>query len=209
VSSPTVTYLDSPLTNGTTYFYKIKAVNAGGQSANSAEVSATPKPPAPAAPTGLVAVAGNAKASLTWTASAGATWYNIKRSLVSGGPYTTTSGPGSVTTASDTETSLANGTTYYYVVSAVNAGGESANSNEVSVIPEAPINGVCGTADQTYLYNVSSWGSNALCRAGTADPSTVAFPKPGTEVFWTCEGAFNGLDSSCKAQRNDRTIVKL
>jgi fibronectin type 3 domain-containing protein len=35
-------YTDTGLTNGTTYYYKVAAVNAGGQSPQSAEVSATP-----------------------------------------------------------------------------------------------------------------------------------------------------------------------
>ncbi|MCA1607668.1 MAG: hypothetical protein LC775_19875, partial [Acidobacteria bacterium] len=41
----------------------------------------------PAAPTGLTATAGNAQVALSWTASSGATSYNVKRSTTSGGPY--------------------------------------------------------------------------------------------------------------------------
>jgi predicted phosphodiesterase len=89
----------------------------------------------PAAPTGLTATAGNAQVSLSWTASSGATSYNVKRGTVSGGPYTTVA-PG-VTSTSITDTGLTNGTTYYYVVSAVNAIGESVNSSQVSATPIA------------------------------------------------------------------------
>ena len=70
---------------------------------------------------------------LSWSASTGATSYNVKRSTTSGGPYTTIASP---TTTSYTDTGLTNGTTYYYVVSAVNAAGESANSAQVSAAPE-------------------------------------------------------------------------
>jgi rhamnogalacturonan endolyase len=95
--------------------------------------SSAPQPPP--APTGLAATAGDAQVSLTWNASSGATSYNVKRATVSGGPYTTIASP---TTTSYTDTTAVNGTTYYYVVSAVNGSGESANSTEVSATPSAP-----------------------------------------------------------------------
>jgi fibronectin type 3 domain-containing protein len=140
VAAPTgTTYLDTSLTNGTKYFYVVSAVNSAGESANSSEVSATPSAPAnpPATPTNLQATAGNAQVSLTWSASTGATSYNLKRSTTSGGPYTKISSP---TTANYTDTSLTNSTKYFYVVSAVNSAGESANSSEVSATPTAPAN---------------------------------------------------------------------
>ena len=84
------------------------------------------------APTGLTAATGNAQVTLSWNALSGATSYNVKRSLLSGGPYTTVAT--GVTGTSYHDSGLANGTTYYYVVSAVNAGGESANSSQVSAL---------------------------------------------------------------------------
>ena len=135
LTSPSFT--DTGLTNGTTYFYVVSAVNSAGESANSSEVSAKPTAPAqaPAAPTGLMATAANAQVSLAWTARAGATSYNVKRSTSTGGPYTKISSP---TATNFTDTNLANGTTYFYVVSAVNATGESANSAQASATPVAP-----------------------------------------------------------------------
>jgi len=137
----TPSYTNTGLTNGTTYYYVVSAVNAVGESANSAQVSVMPSagPTVPSAPTGLTATAGNAQAALSWNAVSGATSYNVKRSTTSGGPYTTVA-PG-VTTPSYTNTGLTNGTTYYYVVSAVNAAGESANSAQVGVTPQAPQTG--------------------------------------------------------------------
>ncbi|MDI4647388.1 fibronectin type III domain-containing protein [Cohnella hashimotonis] len=85
------------------------------------------------APAGLTATSGDTTAYLTWYASTGATNYNIKRSTTAGGPYTTIAT--AVTGNVFHDTGLTNGTKYYYVVSAVNAGGESGNSNEVSATP--------------------------------------------------------------------------
>jgi endoglucanase len=87
----------------------------------------------PSAPTSLSAAAGNAQVTLTWAASAGATSYNVKRASVSGGPYTTIAA--SVTGTTYTNIGLTNGTTYYYVVSALNSAGESSNSSQVSATP--------------------------------------------------------------------------
>jgi len=90
----------------------------------------------PPAPTGLSAVAGNAQVSLSWTASLGATSYNVKRSIVTGGPYTIIASL--VLNTTYTDIGLTNGTIYYYVVSAVNSAGESAlNSAQVSATPLA------------------------------------------------------------------------
>ena len=135
IGTPTATnYTDTGLTNRTTYYYVVSAVNSAGESANSVEVSATPNAP-PAAPTGLTASAGNAQVSLTWNASTGATSYHVKRSTTSGGPYTQIGAP---TATNYTDTGLTNGTPYYYVVSAVNSAGESANSSQASATPVAP-----------------------------------------------------------------------
>jgi endoglucanase len=88
-------------------------------------------PSAPAFPTGLRAAWVSAsRIDLTWTASAGATSYNVKRSTTSGGPYTTIAT--NVTTTSYSDTSVTAGTTYYYVVSANTAAGESLNSAEAT-----------------------------------------------------------------------------
>ncbi|MFL6034592.1 MAG: fibronectin type III domain-containing protein, partial [Gaiellaceae bacterium] len=129
-----VSFNDTGLTNGTAYFYKVTAVNAVGESATSAERSATPAG-APSAPT-LTATAGNASVGLSWTAPAAngsaITSYKLYRGTSSGGEtlFTTL---GNVTSYNDT--SAANGTTYYYVVSAVNGIGEGATSGEGSAMP--------------------------------------------------------------------------
>ena len=94
--------------------------------------SATPAAPTlPAAPTGVKATAnGKKRITVTWLASSGATSYKVKRSSTPGGALTVV-GP-NVTSLSFTDTSVVSKSTYYYVVSAVNAAGESGNSSQVS-----------------------------------------------------------------------------
>jgi alpha-L-fucosidase 2 len=91
----------------------------------------------PAAPTGLLGTPGDRQIALAWTTSTGASSYNVKRSLANNGPYSTIAT--NVRSTSFTDTGLANGTTYYYVVSAVNSLGASANSGQASAVPTAVV----------------------------------------------------------------------
>ena len=131
----TIGYTEGCLTDGVTHYYVVTAVNAHGESGYSNQASATPTAPQspPATPTGINALPGNTQVTLSWNVSAGATSYNVKRATVSGGPYTTIAR--GVTGASYVNAGLANGTTYYFVVSAVNAAGESGKSAQVAVTP--------------------------------------------------------------------------
>jgi hypothetical protein len=86
----------------------------------------------PAAPTGLTAIAGSGSVALSWSASATATNYYVKRSTTSGTGYTTIATNASL---AFTDIGLNSSTIYYYVVSAVSASGESTNSSEVSATP--------------------------------------------------------------------------
>jgi alpha-L-fucosidase 2 len=87
----------------------------------------------PPAPTSLTAIPGNARVSLNWTASEGANSYNIGRSTTNGGFYATIAT--NITSLGYLDASLTNGTTYYYVVSAVNLWGQGANSTQANATP--------------------------------------------------------------------------
>lgn len=89
----------------------------------------------PAAPTGLTAAPGDARVTLSWNAvpEPDVTSYRVYRSAAAGGPYAlvaTRPAPGYV------DTGLTNGTTYYYVVTALDASFESAYSNEAAATPQ-------------------------------------------------------------------------
>lgn len=128
-------YDDTAVTNGTTYYYRVAATNAKGDSATSNEVALTPAyTAAPSAPQRLKATAKKGGVMLTWSApkdqgTAPVTGYRIYRS-VAPGLETFLVAVGNTTHYSDE--GLASGTTYYYKVTAVNAVGESPKSNEDS-----------------------------------------------------------------------------
>lgn len=163
-------YNDIDVINGQQYFYVVSSTNGSGESADSSEVSATPNVP-PAAPTGLGATAGSNQVALAWTGSAGAVSYNIKRSLTSGSGYSTI-GTTTDPTVAFTDLTAIKFTTYYYVVSAVSAYGESSDSSEVSATPT----GVYGPS----AYESFNYGSLANGTASTADGFTGNWNVSGT-----------------------------
>lgn len=126
-------YTDINAANGTTYYYVVSAANNSGESSNSSEVSATPEVPATlAAPTNLTATpAHRGQITLRWnqSVSPNISANNIYRATTSGGPYTLAASVSAATSYKDSH--LSSGTTYYYVVTALNGSGQESNySNE-------------------------------------------------------------------------------
>ena len=73
IGSPTETsYSDAGLTNGTTYYYVVRAHDGTSESPNSQVVSATPTAVPPAIPTGIEATSLNDTITVKWTAVANA-----------------------------------------------------------------------------------------------------------------------------------------
>src|SRR5256886_16057335 len=93
--------------------------------------------PVPLPPTGLTAsTVSTSQINLSWTASTGATNYIVLRSTTSGGPYAQVAS--SVTSSSYSDTGLTASTTFYYVVQAAEAGGQSEISPKASVTKQDP-----------------------------------------------------------------------
>jgi hypothetical protein len=123
---------------------------------------------APMAPTGLAATTAKAQVNLTWNGSSIATGYYVKRSTSSG----TEAQIAAVSTASYSDSNLINGTKYFYVVSAYNSYGTSANSAEVNATPVAPpppVADVTITVDPTktlpispYIYGTNFYSGNTV-----------------------------------------------
>jgi fibronectin type 3 domain-containing protein len=129
------TYTVTGLTGGTKYYFIVTAVNDSGESTASTEANATPIIPVPAAPTGLTAKAGPSQVSLAWTASAGATSYNVYYGTATGVTIANGKKVGGITTTTHTVSSLTSGKAYFFIVTAVNAAGESAASTEATATP--------------------------------------------------------------------------
>ena len=92
-------------------------------------------PGPPDRPVGLVATADNGQVSLSWPAANNAAAYYV---YFSTSPGVVTSIANRIATVNGTsyiQTGLTNGTTYYYVITSVNANSESAASNQVSATP--------------------------------------------------------------------------
>jgi len=191
IVSPTASYTDSTVTNGTKYYYVVYAVNSAGESATSSEVSATPVAPetAPLAPTGLTATVLDDTITLGWDATAHASTYTVKRSTASAGPYTDVSTNIAGTSCIDSGLSLG---TYYYVVSAVNSAGVSPDSTPISkeiVLPTAPTlldptTPSSGKVSLTWSYSgaaksynvyMSSDGGSTYTKVNTSDIAAKAY----------------------------------
>jgi titin len=128
------TWSDGTVTAGTIYFYFVCAFNAAGEGPRSVEQKAIPYS-VPDSPT-LTATAGVSKVTLTWN-TPGSNGAIIEKYMVYRGR--SAGGEGlfikdvKTTTWVDTDVTVA--TTYFYVVSAVNAAGEGPLSMEQSSIP--------------------------------------------------------------------------
>jgi fibronectin type 3 domain-containing protein len=174
-------YTDTGLTNGVTYYYVVTAINGSGESPAGSPVSAQPLPPVPDAPADLSATAGDSQVVLAWSASAGATSYKVKRATASGGPYVTVA---TVTGTGYTDTGLTNGTTYYYIVTASNLGGESSTDASVDgspLPPPAAPTALAATPD--YHQVVLTWNA-----AATATSYTVKRASGGANYVTVATG---------------------
>ncbi|MFA5773667.1 MAG: peptidoglycan-binding protein, partial [Candidatus Paceibacterota bacterium] len=138
---------------------------------------------APPVPTGLSATASDVSAVLSWTASAGATKYDIYKKVGADYPYLA-----QTTSTSYTATGLTNGTIYYFKVSALDSSSpnkESAATTEVSVTPVAPSgSGRHGSSTASATSAVST-----VTPAGTAVPATPVVGCSGGNLFNTQTGA--------------------
>lgn len=125
------TYTVTGLTNGTTYYFEVEAVNGSGTSSPSGSASATPSAATtpPATPSGLTATGGSGQVSLSWNTVTGATYYGVLRGSGPSGPFALIAKPAGTTY---TDTGLQSTTTYYYEVEAVNSAGASSPSSYVS-----------------------------------------------------------------------------
>jgi len=168
-----VSFPDTGLSASTTYFYRVRATNASGDSPYSNTASATTQspPPPPTAPTNLAATAaGSSEIDLSWTnTSTSQTGLKIERSL-DNVTFTQIAVAGA-TAVSFPDTGLSASTTYFYQVRATNASGDSPYSNTASATtqsppppPTAPTN-LAATASSSSQIDLS-WTNTATNQTG-------------------------------------------
>ncbi len=187
-------------------------------SINGLELIANPTNAIPAAPTSLVAVVGNALVILSWSVPSGASGFSVKRGTSSGGPYSIIAS--NLTQAAYRDPSFVPNTTYYYVVSAANALGESPDSFEVSArptngLPDVVVTSVTWTPANLFNGSQAVFSARVLNRgsastpagttlgvgfnvdgAGTASWSTSysSALAPNSSVTLTADGGPNGVN---------------
>lgn len=147
------TYIDTGLTNGTTYFYQVTAVNTDGESQRSNEASATPQGSPPFAPTNLLATAiASSQIDLTWSDNSNnETGFVLEYAPISNFAADLTTVNLGSNTSNFSAMGLSAGTTYWFRVRATNSGQDSSNSNVASATTTAPSSG--GGLSATYFDN--------------------------------------------------------
>ncbi len=172
------------LTNGTTYYFKVAAVNTAGQGLPSAAVSAVPVT-VPGAPTGLTATRGNAQVVLSWAGPASdggspVTGYDLYVGTTA--DLSRNAPVARVTGTVVTVTNLINGTRYYFRLTAVNEIGEGPPSNEVSAVPLTVPGAPTGlTATPGNSRVTLSWAAPASGGAAISSYLIFAGTRPGGE----------------------------
>ncbi|MEM3065674.1 MAG: fibronectin type III domain-containing protein [Candidatus Nitrosotenuis sp.] len=161
------TYQHTGLTTGTTYTYRVSAVNSVGAGSASSEAAATPTsssaPAAPSTPTNLVATVSASQINLSWSAPANTggypvTGYKIEYKAGSGSYAVLVQNTASVSTTYS-HTGITAGQTYIYRVYAINSIGTSAASSEVTAtssssgagVPGAPLSFAATSAGPTQI----------------------------------------------------------
>lgn len=131
-------HLHRPIEMGSTWYYRVAAVNDAGEGPASVELAAMNKGTPPAMPTGVTATGSATDIALHWNAVAGATSYVVFCSSLPG-QIAATRGEKFVTTRLEYQvTDLPSGRIHYFAVAAVNNWGKSPHSAEVGAMSQAP-----------------------------------------------------------------------
>jgi phosphodiesterase/alkaline phosphatase D-like protein len=191
------TYTVSGLTASTTYYYRIRAYNAGGTSSNSniIPVTTTLNPPSPPSAPGAISASGIIQTSFTanWNSSSTATGYRLDISANSSfDSFVTGYNNKDVNNVlTFNVTGLIQNTQYYYRVRAYNSGGSSASSNTISALtlpdpPAAPVASAASDILQTEF--TSNWSSSATATGYRLDIAT-------DNIFTNVVTGYNDLDA--------------
>ena len=186
-------YTHSNLDNGTTYFYKVAAIDSEGSvGVLSSEVTAATLLPAP---DNLSASGANNTVTLIWKSVSGATSYTLYWDNVSGIDSTDTAIT-SITNDNYTHSNMDNGSTYYYRVAAVNSSGTGTLSSVASALLSANILGSETNEGHTYALTSSTMTWNAAAAAAAALGGYLTTLNTRAENTWLYEtfGSYGGTN---------------
>jgi hypothetical protein len=174
------------LTNGTPYSIRVRAVTSIGDGTPSATVTVTPRTTA-AAPTTLVATAGNGSASIAFTAGSagGSTITNYEYSLDGGSTWSAISPDDS--TSPVTISGLTNGEAASITLRAVTLHGTGTSSAAVSVTPAGTVPGAPTGLGATVIAATTvdlSWTAPSATGGSAITDYTVQYRLP-TSASWT------------------------
>ena len=138
---------------------------------------------------------------LSWQAQSGALRYNVKRSSISGGPYTVVAPPPVLTANSYIDSSVSANASYYYVVSASTAAGEGPNSAEIMVqTPTAPADFSLSASPASLSVSQSSSTSSTVAvrptGSFTGTVSLTASNTSGLKASFSPAAIVNGSGTS-------------
>jgi hypothetical protein len=138
-------------------------------------------PVVPATPVGLTATAVSASGiNLAWTATTGATSYNVYRSTSATGPFTTSIGVPITNAYSDTGLTAA--TTYYYEIAAVNVAGTSANTAAVSATTQVASKFTSPYSTMYLRGGMNGWGTTAMTLVANDTWSVTVTLNPNSPI---------------------------
>ena len=231
VTGPNVTsYNATGLNAGTTYYYRVRAYNALTTSAYTSEKNATTLSNIPAPPSGLtITSTTSSSVSLAWTDNSNnETGFKIQRKQGATGTYATIkTTAANITTYTDNDSALLDGTQYYYKVCATNSAGDSAFSNEVNgiTVMRAP-SGLAATAVSSSQINLT-WTDNSLAENGyyieqspvdnlhfvqiaATGPNVTAYSvtglNAGTKYYYRVR-AYNAITTSAYSNQTNATTL--
>ncbi|MCA8938222.1 MAG: fibronectin type III domain-containing protein, partial [Planctomycetes bacterium] len=214
----------SGLSNGTPYYFVVSALDAGSESAETSELSATP---VISTPTSVQANQGDTNAMLTFASVSGATSYKIYYATATG---VSKASPNSVQVSGSPSTisGLTNGTAYYFVVTALDAGSESAESTQVSAtpvisVPQNPsvmagdttasvsFDAVNGATSYKVYYATASGVSKASANSATAlaSPISITGLTNGSAYFFVVTALDAGSESSESTQVTTTPLISI
>ena len=202
LSTPATSVLVGGLTNGVGYMFRVQAKSQSGDGPWSANSAVITPPGGPAAPTNVIAVAGNASATVGWTAPAANPGFPIVGYQVTSSPdgktCSTSAVPPAAPATTCVVTGLTNGQAYTFTVVAISNAGVGTRST-----PSAAVTPVGGPNPPTAVTAVA--GDRSATVSWTAPTGTAG----GTITGYRASSSPDGRSCTVNAPSTTCTVTGL